>query len=214
MNWKVVDSFRGIWGMALLSRRGSRSATIAAPAGARVVLHVGCGPPDHMTLHEHFRGPGWAELRLDIDPGVRPDIVASITDMSPVPDASVDAVYSHHNIEHIFAHEVPLALSEFLRVLRPGGEALIATPDLEAVGKALAAGRLEEVLYRAEVGEISALDVVYGLRSDIEGGREYMAHRTGFSARTLGRRLRQAGFVQVRTTHGAEFGLWARGRRP
>jgi len=200
--------------MALLSRRGSRPARLAAPDGASVVLHVGCGPPDHMTLHERYRGPEWVELRLDVDPGVRPDIVASITDMSPVPDRSVDAVYSHHNIEHIFAHEVPRAFGEFLRVLRPGGEALIATPDLEAVGKALAAGRLEEVLYRAQAGDICALDIVYGLRSDIEGGREYMAHRTGFSARTLGRRLRQAGFVDVQTTHAAGCGLWARGRRP
>ena len=200
--------------MALLSRRAPRSARIAAPAGARVVLHVGCGPPDHMALHEAYRGAGWHELRLDVDPRVRPDVVASITDMSPVPDASVDAVYSHHNIEHVFAHEVAVAFGEFLRVLRPGGEVLIGTPDLEAVGRALAAGRLEEVLYRSEAGDISALDVVYGLRSDIESGREHMAHRTGFTARTLGRRLRQAGFAQVQTTHAAGCGLWARGRRP
>src|SRR6185312_14387941 len=113
-------SSRGDSKMALLSRRGTRTARIAAPAGARLVLHVGCGPPDHMSLHKRFRGSEWVELRLDVDPGVRPDIVATITDMSPVPDASVDAVFSHHNIEHIFAHEVPLAFAEFLRVLRPG----------------------------------------------------------------------------------------------
>jgi SAM-dependent methyltransferase len=186
---------------------------IAAPAGARLVLHVGCGPPDHYTLHESFRGPAWHELRLDVDPGVRPDVVASITDMSPVSEASVDAVFSHHNIEHVFAHEVPLALAEFFRVLRPGGEVLIATPDLQSLGSALAAGRLEETLYRAEVGEISALDVVYGLRSDIEGGREYMAHRTGFTARTLARRLNQAGFVKVLVAV-EEYALWARAHKP
>lgn len=201
--------------MSLLSRRRPRLAEIAAPVGRRLVLHVGCGPADHYTLNERFRTPEWHELRLDVDPGVRPDVVASITDMSPVPDASVDAVYSHHNIEHVFAHEVPLALAEFLRVLRPGGEVLIATPDLQALGRDLAAGRLEETLYRAEAGEISALDIVYGLRSDIEGGREYMAHRTGFTARTLGRRLSQAGFARIQVARDDhDRVLWARAVRP
>jgi SAM-dependent methyltransferase len=181
--------------------------------GRRLVLHVGCGPPDHETLHESFRGSDWRELRLDVDPGVRPDIVASMTDMSPIPTDSVDAVWSHHNIEHVFAHEVPVALGEFLRVLRPGGEVLIATPDLQSVARAIAAGKLEETLYRAEVGEISALDVVYGLRSDIEGGREYMAHRTGYTARTLARRLHQSGFVKVQIAV-EEYALWARARKP
>jgi SAM-dependent methyltransferase len=201
--------------MSLLSRRRQGTAQIVAPAGARVVLHVGCGPLDHQSLHESFRGPAWHEVRLDIDPGVRPDVVATITDMSPVPDASVDAVFSHHNIEHVFAHEVPRALAEFLRVLRPGGEVLIATPDLQALGRVLAVGRLEETLYRAPVGEIAALDVVYGLRSDIEGGREYMAHRTGFTGRTLALRLNQAGFVKVQVaTTDVDCVLWAKARRP
>jgi SAM-dependent methyltransferase len=201
--------------MSLLSKRRQHSKQIVAPAGRRVVLHVGCGPPDHVSLHESFRGPEWHELRLDIDPGVRPDVVGTITDMSAVPDCSVDAVFSHHNIEHVFAHEVPQALAEFLRVLRPGGLALIATPDLQALGRVLAAGRLEETLYRAPVGDIAALDVLYGLRSDIEGGREYMAHRTGFTGRTLARRLNAAGFVQVQiATTDVDLVLWARARRP
>jgi SAM-dependent methyltransferase len=201
--------------MSLLSKRARRLARIDAPAGARIVLHVGCGPRDHYALHESFRGPEWHELRLDVDPGVRPDVVASITDMSPVPDASVDAVFSHHNIEHIFAHEVAVAFAEFLRVLRPGGAVVIATPDLQAVGRELAAGRLEETLYRAEAGEITALDIVYGLRCDIERGREYMAHRTGFTAKTLARRLGQAGFGRIQVARD-DFNrvLWARAEHP
>ncbi|HKG38875.1 MAG TPA: methyltransferase domain-containing protein [Conexibacter sp.] len=178
------------------------------------MLHVGCGPPDHYVLHESFRNPEWHEVRLDIDPGVRPDIVASVSDMSPVPSSSFDAVYSHHNIEHVFAHEVPHVMAEFLRVLRPGGEALISTPDLQGVAEVIARGRLHERLYRSEAGDISALDVVYGLQSDIAGGREYMAHRTGFTLRTLGRALSQAGFVNVQVMRAVDYALWARGARP
>lgn len=197
-----------------LSRRRQGATAFAAPAGTKVVLHVGCGPRDHVSLHESFRGPEWHEVRLDVDPGVKPDVVASVTDMSPVPDRSVDAVYSHHNIEHVFAHEVPLVLREFLRVLRPRGEVLIATPDLQGIAEAIAAGRLETTLYRAEAGDISALDVVYGLRSDIADGREYMAHRTGFTLRTLARKLSQAGFAEVQVARQESYALWARGRRP
>jgi predicted SAM-dependent methyltransferase len=51
------------------------------------------------------------ELRLDIDASVAPDIVATMTDMSRVADASVDAVFSSHNIEHLDPHEVPVALA-------------------------------------------------------------------------------------------------------
>jgi len=199
---------------AWLGRRRRVAAEIDAPPGTRLVLHVGCGPRDHYVLHESFRGPAWHEVRLDIDPGVRPDIVASVSDMSPVPDASVDAVYSHHNIEHVFAHEVPRVMAEFLRVLRPGGQALISTPDLQGIAEVIATGRLEERVYRSEAGDITALDVVYGLRRDIADGREYMAHRTGFTVRTLGRKLSQAGFVRVQVMRAADYALWARGVRP
>lgn len=199
---------------AWIGKRGRGSARIDAPQGKRLVLHVGCGPPDHYVLHESFRRPEWHEVRLDIDPGVRPDILASISDMSPVPSSSFDAVYSHHNIEHVFAHEVPRVMAEFLRVLRSGGEALISTPDLQGVAAVIATGRLHERLYRSEAGDISALDVVYGLQSDIANGREYMAHRTGFTLRTLSRALNQAGFVGIEAMRGADYVLWARGRRP
>jgi len=199
--------------MPRLARRRRGPAQLDAPAGKRLVLHVGCGPRDHYTLHESFRRPEWHEVRLDVDPGVKPDIVASITDMAPVPTDAVDAVFSHHNIEHVFAHEVPVALAEFLRVLRPGGEVLIATPDLQSVARVIASGRLEETLYRAEVGEVAPLDIVYGLRCDIERGREYMAHRTGYTARTLGLRLHQAGFAGVQIAVEG-WALWARARKP
>jgi hypothetical protein len=44
---------------------------------------------------------------------LNPDIVGTMTDMSAVADASVDALFSSHNIEHLYPHEVPVALAEF-----------------------------------------------------------------------------------------------------
>ena len=37
--------------------------------------------------------------------------------MSAVADKSVDAIFSSHNIEHVYPHEVEKVLKEFLRVL-------------------------------------------------------------------------------------------------
>ena len=183
------------------------------PDDKKIVLHVGCGPKDPESLDERYRTPAWHELRLDIDPGVEPDIVDDIINMTSVESASVDAVYSHHNIEHVFAHEVPRVLHEFFRVLRPGGEALIATPDLQRAAERIAAGKLEQPIYDTDIGPIMPLDMVYGYGRAIAQGNAFMAHRTGFTARTLQQKLEAAGFTQVVVRRGNDFALLATARK-
>ena len=178
----------------------------------RTVLHVGCGPANPQNLHGRFRGSEWKEVRLDIDPGVHPDIVASLTNMQGVASASVDAVWSSHNLEHLSAHEVPIALREFQRVLRPGGSVLVTMPDLQQIAEFVAADKLEETIYESPAGPISAIDCLFGLRSAIAGGKIHMAHRTGFTASSLRRQLGEAGFVEVKTWF-APFALWAEARK-
>jgi SAM-dependent methyltransferase len=165
------------------------------------------------TLHESFRGPEWLELRLDINPAVEPDIVGNIVEMSGVASESVDAVWSSHNLEHVYAHEVPSVLSEFHRVLRPGGRALVTMPDLQSIGEAIARGKLEDPLYDSPAGPIAAIDMLYGHSASITGGNEYMAHRTGFTARTLKAKLARAGFVSIEVHRGADRALWGSGLR-
>ena len=87
----------------------------------KVFLHVGCGPKRKAATTRGFDSDQWREIRFDIDPSVAPDIIGTMTDMSTVATASVDAVFSSHNIEHLYPHEVPVALAEFLRVLKDGG---------------------------------------------------------------------------------------------
>lgn len=179
-----------------------------APAAARTVLHVGCGMAGPGKLPPAFFAEGaWRELRLDIDPGVAPDIVASITDMA-VADGSVDAVWSAHNLEHLFAHEVPVALAEFRRVLRPGGFALVTVPDLQRAAELVAQDRLDEAAYVSPAGPIAPLDMLFGHGAAIAAGNHFMAHRTGFTARTLEAALIGAGFPIVRVVRDAHFALW------
>ena len=182
------------------------NAPETAEAPPRRVLHVGCGPHNAMKLHSTFIG--WQEIRLDIDPTVQPDIVASITDMAPVATDSMDGVYSSHNLEHLYPHEVPLALGEMRRVLKPGGFLLITMPDLQTVAEMVAADKLEDAAYESPMGPIAPIDILYGFRPSLAVGNLFMAHRTGFTARSLGATLCRAGFSEVRVQR-TDWNLWA-----
>jgi len=175
-----------------------------------VVLHVGCGAPAPDRLPAQFFAAGaWRELRLDIDPAVAPDIVASITNMAPVANASVDAVWSSHNLEHLYPHEVALALQEFRRVLKPQGVAYMTMPDLQQVAALVAQDRLCEPAYVSPAGPVSPLDMLYGHGPSLAGGNSFMGHRTGFTASSLEAALIAAGFAAVRVLRDGHFALWA-----
>ena len=163
----------------------------------KVVLHVGCGPRSVGVLPEEFQTDAWQELRLDIDQAAEPDIVASITDMRRIQDGKCRAVWSSHNLEHLQPWEVPKALSEFHRVLEPGGVAFVQCPDLEAIAAEITGGRVNEVAYESGAGPIRPLDMIYGYERFLSNGNGYQAHRTGFTADTLAERLKEAGFVKV-----------------
>lgn len=174
------------------------------------VLHVGCGAYAPEKLHPAFRAERWRELRLDIDPAVCPDVVASMTDMGVVPDASVDAVFSSHNLEHLYPHEVSVALREFRRVLKPDGFALITLPDLQEVARLVATGGVDEAAYQSPLGPIAPLDILYGYRHSLAQGNLFMAHHTGFTGRSLMTALTGAGFACATIQRvPSAFSLWA-----
>ncbi len=173
-------------------------------------LHVGCGALTLRHAPPYFHGPQWREIRYDIDPAVKPDVVGSILDISAVGSASVDAVYSSHNLEHVFPHEVDIVLKEFRRVLRPDGICVITVPDLQAVSALIAQDKLEDVAYISGGGPITPLDIVFGHGPELVSGRHYMAHKTGFTGKTLANALIRNGFaVAVYTAVPSYFALWA-----
>ena len=159
----------------------------------KTFLHVGCGDEPQSNI-VGFNNDNWNEIRLDIDESVNPDIVGTLTDMQSVEAGSVDAVYSSHNIEHIFPHEVPVALSEFYRVLKEDGIVVITCPDLQSVCEEVVKDKLLEPLYDSPKGPISPIDILYGHRQPIAEGNEYMAHKGGFTYSTLDKAFFEAGF--------------------
>ena len=159
----------------------------------KTFLHVGCGRKNKSPIRG-FDNENWKEIRFDIDKNVNPDIEGTSTDMKLVDTGSVDAVYSSNNIEHIYPHQVPIALREFYRVLKEDGIAVISCPDLQSVCEAVAQDKLLEPLYESHSGPICPIDILYGSRKMIAKGNEYMAHKGGFTYSTLNRAFFEAGF--------------------
>ncbi|MFZ6871921.1 class I SAM-dependent methyltransferase [Undibacterium sp. Di27W] len=178
------------------------------------LLHVGCGPQNKSGTTPYFQSNDWQEIRFDIDPTVNPDIQGTLTDMSAVETASIDAVFSSHNIEHLYPHEVPVALKEILRVLKDDGIFVVTCPDLVSVCKLVAEDKLLEPAYVSPAGPISPLDILYGHRAAMERGNLFMAHRCGFTQKVLMNLLAEFGFkAVVAASRPSAFDLWAVGSK-
>lgn len=160
-------------------------------------LHVGCGEKRRQNTTKTFAGEGWQEMRYDIDPEVGADIVGSMVKMDLVASASMDAVFSSHSIEHQYPHDVPTALAECRRVLKPDGFMIITCPDLQGLASLVAKGRLMEPFAVSPAGPIAAIDVLYGYRPAMAAGNRFMEHRTGFTRDSLAAALQAAGFKAV-----------------
>jgi SAM-dependent methyltransferase len=139
----------------------------------------------------------WQMLRVDVDVAAQPDIIADLTDLSPIPDGTAHAIWASHCIEHLYEYQVPTALAEFRRVLRPDGFACIIVPDLQTVASYVAADRLHETLYESAAGPVTPHDIVFGFGAAIAGGRPSMAHRCGFTPTMLQLSFRRLTFGEV-----------------
>ncbi len=163
----------------------------------RTLLHVGCGPKYKQQTTAGFNSDDWSEIRLDVDPTVNPDVLGSMTEMVAVADGSVDAVFSSHNIEHLYPHEVPVALAEIVRVLKDDGFLVVVCPDLQAAAKLIAEDRMFETAYESGAGPVTPFDMVYSHRAFTHRDKPFMSHYCGFSASTLQATLYANGFKTV-----------------
>ena len=159
----------------------------------KTFLHVGCGHKNKSRCRG-FNNDNWKEIRFDIDKSVNPDIVGTLIDMELVQTGSVDAVYSSYNIDHIYPHQVPIALREFYRVLKEDGIVVITCPDIQSVGEALTQDKLFETLYESPMGPVTAFDILYGHRKTTVDGNIFMVHKGGFTYSILDKAFLETGF--------------------
>lgn len=165
------------------------------------LLHAGCGGTG---LPPWFEGR-YDEVRLDIDPEMKPDIVASLVDLGDI--GEYDVVYTSHCVEHLYPSDVRTALAEFYRVTKPGGFVMVIVPDLEGVQAT------EDVLYECQnIGPMTGLDLIYGCRFDAARST-YMAHHSGFVSSTLEAAMKAAGFETVTMKRLPQYNLMAVGQR-
>lgn len=103
---------------------------LVAPAGS--VLDAGCGTG---RIARYLVDRGLSVVGVDLSPGMlamarrdHPDLElheGSLTAL-PLADASVDGVVFWYSLIHLSDEELPVALAEAVRVLRPGGHVLLA----------------------------------------------------------------------------------------
>ena len=168
---------------------------MSAAERERLIVNLGSGPREALSLPSYFND--WQQLRVDVDPVVEPDVLADLTDLSPIPANHADAVWASHCLEHLYEHQVMIALNEFRRVVRDDGFVCIIVPDLQAVANYVAADRLHEPLYDSPAGPITPHDIFFGYGPAIAGGRTSMAHRCGFTPGVLQKCFEQLSFGEV-----------------
>jgi predicted O-linked N-acetylglucosamine transferase (SPINDLY family)/predicted SAM-dependent methyltransferase len=202
-------AYRTMWRNWCDSARicSSQSHKEARVPNRKSLLNVGAGPRHSSALPPAFQGPGWEEIRLDIDPANDPDILGSMHDMPMVAGSSIDAIYSSHTIEHLYPDEVPTAIAEMLRVLKPDGFAVITCPDLQAAARMIAEDRLMDVVYDSPLGPVTPFDMVFSHRMFTGRDKPYMSHHCGFTLKVLMGTLRENGFASV-AGKGLSFALW------
>jgi len=115
----------------------------------------------------------------------------------PLPDASFDAVFSEHMIEHLTYAEGQQCLRECVRVLRPGGRIRIATPSLESLARLYDGGELQERYVRWAVETLEPeVDAAFpGVV--VNNFFRSWGHRFIYDRQTLWHALTAAGFVDV-----------------
>lgn len=91
-------------------------------------LDIGCG---------YFPTPGW--IRLDVNPAVDADVCADASGWLPFADGSMDRVRAVDVLEHISYRNTIQAVTEWARVLKPGGELHLSTPDSKTMWEKFAA---------------------------------------------------------------------------
>ncbi|WP_088892090.1 glycosyltransferase [Leptolyngbya ohadii] len=138
-----------------------------------VKLHLGCGrkvKEGYLNIDAHVSAPGI--LRMDIF-------------NLDFPEASVDEIFTEHMLEHLSKFEVPVALQEWARVLKPNGKLMMNLPNLEWC--------LREWLAKPESDRWGwQLDTIFGLQTH---PGEF--HKTGFTKPRLIHLLREAGFNHI-----------------
>lgn len=148
-------------------------------------LNLGCG--DKIL-------PGYVNVDVvESRKGKRPDVICDLHELVPFPDNSADEILSVHVVEHFWRWEVLDVLREWVRVLKPGGKMVLECPNLQSACEAFLADPV--MRSREDQAGQRTMWVFYG---DPAWKDPYMNHRWGYTIKSLGEIMMQAGLTDVR----------------
>ncbi|TCP56497.1 putative SAM-dependent methyltransferase [Tamaricihabitans halophyticus] len=159
-----------------LARARARQLLREHATGEDFLLHIGSGG-------EHKEG--WVNLDLAGDPVELP---WNLKRGLPFPDATVDAIFSEHLLEHIPLPGVAQTLAECHRVLKPGGTMRVGVPDAGQLLESYARGGtgfIEHTRPDRPTSMLAVQELFY-----------WYGHCTMFDEETLGWLLAAAGFTE------------------
>lgn len=162
---------------------------IAARGDSRVLLHLGCGGKrwhDFINVDLHPFDPNIPDTSRS---GCVADVFADMRALG-LADNSVHEIFTAHTLEHFTKWEAVDMLADWRRMLKPGGQAIIETPDF--------ARCVLWLFHPSKRKRDAAKRMFYGNQWD---RIDFETHRYVWSARELRNALREIGFRTIRITH-------------
>lgn len=131
------------------------------------------------------------------------EIIAPM-DNIPLPDECANEIMVIHGVEHAYQWEIPGALAEWFRLMRPGGKLVLEMPDLLKACKNIAED------YRGH--KHPDQQGMFAIWGDHRLKDPLMMHKSGWWFDRLRPLVEEAGFTQV-TEHETQFHGCGRKRR-
>jgi ubiquinone/menaquinone biosynthesis C-methylase UbiE len=125
--------------------------------------------------------------------GNKPDIVCDIRNLNKFSDNYADEILAVHVVEHFWRWEVVKILTEWVRVLKPGGKMILECPNLKSA--------CEEFLRKPDLASQPGQEgqrtmwVFYG---DPGWADPLMVHRWGYTPLSLAQVMNQSGLKDLK----------------
>lgn len=134
---------------------------------------------------------------MDTDPAAGAQVRGDLLDMSALGESRFDGVFTARTLERLYYHEVVAALRNIRGILAPEGHLVVVCADIQKACAMVAEGKLLETAYESKAGPVAPIDIIYGFRPALVGGRTNLACRCGFTSQSLAATLGKAGFASI-----------------
>lgn len=149
----------------------------------KIKLNLGCGEKRILGY-----------INIDLDPQYKPDISCDAGNLSFEKD-TVDSILASDILEHFKRNQTKKVLENWYKVLKPGGQLIIKTPNLESIIDAYKTGQIP-----AEEMERK----IYGNQETILN-----CHYSGFTPEYLKNLLTSIGFKVFKISVHLDGGDWS-----